>query len=75
MEFVVMFSVRNRECFFYSLKKAVPNPEAKWKAGGAEGSLRGPMGLRETPAHIFEGKNFKIKEVLLNRRSSTSLMV
>ena len=59
MKFVVTFPIWNRECFFYSLKKAVPNPEAKWKEGGAEGSLRGPMGLRETPAHIFEGKDFQ----------------
>ncbi len=47
--------------FFYSFKKAIPNPEAKWHARGAEGSRREPTVLSETPAHIFEGKTSKFR--------------
>lgn len=43
--------------------------------GGAEGSRREPTVLRETPAHIFEGKNFQNYEVLLIQRSWARISV
>lgn len=50
---------QERFCKLYCciIKRKPSESRGEWDAGGADGSQREMMVLRETPVHVFEGQN------------------